>query len=106
MTPWRTGPKRLTGTKTLRSVSSTAAAGLVVALAISLIPRSASSDAPRIYAIRDAQIVTGTGKTIQKGTIVFRDGLIVDLGESAHIPPDARVIDGSGLTVYPGLIDG
>jgi imidazolonepropionase-like amidohydrolase len=50
--------------------------------------------------------VTGTGKTIQKGTIVFRDGLIVEVGESAHIPPDARVIDGSGLTVYPGLIDG
>jgi imidazolonepropionase-like amidohydrolase len=75
-------------------------------LALFVIPRSVKSDAPRVYAIRDAQIVTGTGKTIQKGTIVFRDGLIVDVGESAHIPADARVIDGSGLTVYPGLIDG
>jgi imidazolonepropionase-like amidohydrolase len=84
----------------------TGAALVLTALAIFVMPRSVSSDAPRVYAIRDAQIVTGTGKTIQKGTIVFRDGLIVDVGEAAHIPPDARVIDGSGLTVYPGLIDG
>ncbi len=46
------------------------------------------------------------GKTIAKGTIVFRNGLITDVGETVKIPGDARVIDGSGLTVYPGLIDG
>ncbi|MEK6303398.1 MAG: amidohydrolase family protein [Acidobacteriota bacterium] len=63
-------------------------------------------DAPAVYAIKDAQIVTGTGKTIAKGTVVFRDGLITDVGESVKIPADARVIDGAGMTVYPGLIDG
>ena len=118
-TPWRAERTRLAGARTstraklrgsgakLRRSGPVASAVLVLAtLALFVIPRSVRSDAPRVYAIRDAQIVTGTGKTIQKGTIVFRDGLIVDLGESAHIPPDARVIDGSGLTVYPGLIDG
>jgi len=63
-------------------------------------------DAPDAFAIKDAQIVTGAGKTIAKGTVVFRKGLITDVGESVRIPADARVIDGAGMTVYPGLIDG
>ncbi|HXI93054.1 MAG TPA: amidohydrolase family protein [Blastocatellia bacterium] len=63
-------------------------------------------DAPDAFAIKDAQIVTGAGKTIAKGTIVFRRGLITDVGENVKIPADARVIDGAGMTVYPGLIDG
>jgi imidazolonepropionase-like amidohydrolase len=64
-----------------------------------------SADAPDVYAITNAQIITGVGKTIAKGAIVFRRGLITDVGESVRIPADARVIDGTGLTVYPGLID-
>jgi hypothetical protein len=63
-------------------------------------------DAPDAFAIKDAQIVTGAGKTIAKGTVVFRKGLITDVGENVKIPGDARVIDGAGMTVYPGLIDG
>ena len=63
-------------------------------------------DAPDAFAIKDAQIITGAGKTIAKGTVVFRKGLITDVGESVKIPADARVIDGAGMTVYPGLIDG
>jgi len=67
---------------------------------------NARLDAPDTFAIKDAQIVTGTGKTIAKGTVVFRRGLITDVGEGVRIPADARVIDGAGTTVYPGLIDG
>ncbi len=68
--------------------------------------RVARLDAPDAFAIKDAQIITGAGKTIAKGTVVFRKGLITDVGESVKIPADARVIDGAGMTVYPGLIDG
>src|SRR5215510_6006241 len=68
--------------------------------------RTALLDDADAYAIKDAQIVTGAGKTIAKGNIVIRNGLIVDLGENARIPADARIIEGAGLTVYPGLIDG
>ena len=57
------------------------------------------------YAITNARVVTVTGATIDRGTIVIRDGLIVTVGPSATAPADARVIDGTGLTVYPGLID-
>jgi imidazolonepropionase-like amidohydrolase len=36
---------------------------------------------------------------------VIRNGLIAAAGANVNAPPDARVIDGAGLTVYPGLID-
>ena len=56
-------------------------------------------------AITNARIITVSGSTIEKGTVVIRDGLIADVGASANVPADARVFDGNGLTVYPGLID-
>ncbi len=68
--------------------------------------RTAHLDDGDAYAIKDAQIVTGAGKTIAKGNIVIRNGLIVDVGENARIPADARIIEGAGMIVYPGLIDG
>ena len=57
------------------------------------------------YAITNARIVTVSGATIDRGTVVVRDGLIAAVGANVNAPPDARVIDGAGLTVYPGLID-
>lgn len=54
------------------------------------------------YAITNARIVTVSGETIEKGTIAIKNGKIVSLSD---IPPDAQVIDGTGLSVYPGLID-
>ena len=57
------------------------------------------------YAITNARIVTVSGPIIERGTIVIRDGLITAVGNTASAPVDARVIDGAGLTVYPGLID-
>lgn len=56
-------------------------------------------------AIRNAKIVTVSGPVIAKGTVVVRNGLIQDVGENVQIPADAVVIDGEGMTVYPGLVD-
>ncbi len=58
-----------------------------------------------VYAITNAQIVTVSGKTIERGTVVVRNGLIESVGAAAKVPSDARVIDGTGLTVYPGFFD-
>ena len=63
------------------------------------------ADTPHVYAIRGARIVTAAGGTIETGTIVIRRGLIEAVGPAITPPPDAEVIDGKGLTVYPGLID-
>lgn len=60
---------------------------------------------PRHFAIENARIVTVSGATIERGTIVIENGLIAAVGENVSVPPEAWAIDGSGLTVYPGLID-
>ncbi|MEP7074419.1 MAG: amidohydrolase family protein [Acidobacteriota bacterium] len=56
-------------------------------------------------AITNAKIVTVSGETIEKGTVVIRDGLIESVGANAKIPADAQTIDATGMTVYPGFID-
>ena len=56
-------------------------------------------------AIHNAKIVTVSGPVIAKGTVVVRNGLIEAVGENAAVPPDAVLVEGEGLTVYPGLID-
>ncbi|CAN5215567.1 amidohydrolase family protein [soil metagenome] len=57
------------------------------------------------FAITNAQIFTVSGPNLAKGTIVIRDGLIESVGENVKVPADARIIDGTGLVVYPGFID-
>lgn len=57
------------------------------------------------YALTGARIVPVNGPVIERGTVVVRDGLIAAVGANVNAPPDARVIDGTGLTVYPGIID-
>ena len=57
------------------------------------------------FAIRNARIVTVSGPVIEKGAVVIRGGLIESVGANVNIPADAWVIEGDGLTVYPGLID-
>lgn len=61
---------------------------------------------PGTYAITNARIVPVSGPAIEKGTIVIRDGLIAAVGATVTAPADASIVDGTGLTVYPGLVDG
>ena len=57
------------------------------------------------YAITNAKIVTVSGATIDKGTVVIRNGLIESVGANVTAPADAQVFDSNGSTVYPGFID-
>lgn len=75
---------------------------LVIAAALAV---GASADAPHVYAITGARIVPVSGDAIASGTIVIRNGLIDAVGAGINAPADALVVDGKGLTVYPGLID-
>ncbi|HUF25302.1 MAG TPA: amidohydrolase family protein [Vicinamibacterales bacterium] len=77
---------------------------LTVTLAAVAISSAQGPSAPT-YAIRGAKIVPVSGGEIASGNIVLRNGLIEAVGANAAIPNDAIVIDGTGLTVYPGLID-
>ncbi len=63
------------------------------------------AEAPTAVAIRNARVVPVSGPVIARGTVVMRDGLIEAVGANVNVPADAWVIEGDGLTVYPGLID-
>jgi imidazolonepropionase-like amidohydrolase len=76
-----------------------------VTLVLAIVASSAQGPAATPYAIRGAKIVPVAGAEIASGNIVLRNGLIEAVGASAAVPNDAIVIDGAGLTVYPGLID-
>lgn len=75
--------------------------------AAALLTLSASAHAGKTptYAITKARVVTVLGAVLENATVVLRDGVVVDVGAAAVIPKDARVFDGTGLTVTPGLID-
>lgn len=59
-----------------------------------------------VYAITNAKIVPVSGPEIARGTVmVGADGRIAAVGANVAIPSGARLIDASGLTVYPGMMD-
>ncbi len=64
------------------------------------------AEVPSAMAITNARVVTVSGPILPRANIVMRNGLIEAVGENAPIPADAWVIEGEGLTVYPGLING
>lgn len=55
--------------------------------------------------IRGGTVMTATGRTIEGGDVLLRDGKIIAIGERLEAPADADVIDAAGRFVTPGLID-
>ena len=56
--------------------------------------------------ITNARILDGTGKVIERGAVVVRDGKIASVAAGNPAPaPGARVINARGMTVMPGFID-
>jgi hypothetical protein len=85
---------------------------LALAFAVTLLtllaitPRmSAQGGEPQYFAIRRARIVPVSGPPVENATVVMAHGVITAIGKDVAIPPDAWVVEGKGLTVYPGLFD-
>lgn len=60
---------------------------------------------PDVWALIHAKVVAEPGVEIDDATIVIRDGKIDSVQSGGVLPSDARVVDFSGKTIYPGLID-
>lgn len=68
-------------------------------------PEPAQPPSP-VTAIRAGQLVDPeAGTTSANQIILVQDGRIADVGPSVAIPPGATIIDLSGMTVLPGLVD-
>ena len=59
----------------------------------------------RVHALENARIYVRPDQVIEHGTVVVRDGLVVEVGASIDIPPDASRWDYTGMTIYPGMIE-
>ena len=57
------------------------------------------------YAFTNATIVQNAQSTLQKATLVIRDGKIISVGVGVAIPKDAIVIDCKDKYIYPSFID-
>src|ERR1700722_7012688 len=88
-----------------RSLPAALGTGLLLILASGIMTARGEGGEPRYFAVTHARIVPVSSATIDDGTVVVAKGLIQALGANVTIPPEAWVIDGKGLTVYPGLID-
>jgi imidazolonepropionase-like amidohydrolase len=83
---------------------------LIVTITVSLLLFAAGlacaqGGEPQYFAIRGARVVPVSGPPIEGATVVVARGVIVSVAKDATIPADAWVIEGKGLTVYPGLVD-
>jgi imidazolonepropionase-like amidohydrolase len=74
-------------------------------LAASVLCAAAAPAHAQTLAITGARILTGTGTTIDNGTVLVRDGRIAAVGRDVTVPAGATVIDGQGKVVTPGLIN-
>lgn len=60
---------------------------------------------PSYHALTGGKIVVAPGKVIEKGTVVFRDGVITAVGPDVEPPSAAVRWDMTGKTIYAGFID-
>jgi imidazolonepropionase-like amidohydrolase len=56
-------------------------------------------------AIQHAHIFPASGPDIANGTVVISGGKIVAVGANVTVPSGAKLIDATGLNVYPGMTD-
>src|ERR1700687_4141584 len=84
------------------------ALALVTTLSVLFVaaPRiAAQGGEPQSFAIRGATVVPVSRPRIENATVVISRGVITAVGKDASFPQEAWLIDGKGLTVYPGLFD-
>jgi len=80
---------------------------VIRSVATALLLTVAMPAAAETIAITHATVATGDGSgPIQNGTVVIRDGRIVAAGQGVAVPAGARVIDGTGKWVTPGIVAG
>lgn len=77
---------------------------LILLLAGGLLLATMSANAG-VIAIRDARVITvGRDGTLARATVLIRNGRIEALGADLEIPAGAKIVEGAGRVLTPGLI--
>ena len=58
-----------------------------------------------VVAFKNAKIYITPNKIIKKGTLLIKNGKVLQVGKSITIPKGAKIIDVKGKTIYPSFID-
>ena len=73
---------------------------LVATALVATVPASAEE-----ILIRGATVRPVTAEPIEDGSVLVSDGRIAAVGRDLEAPPGARVLEGSGMYLTPGIID-
>jgi imidazolonepropionase-like amidohydrolase len=78
---------------------------VLILVFLSLSTQAFAQDKP--VALKGGKLLTITHGVIENGVIVMQAGKITAVGTASavNIPSGAQVIDATGMTIYPGLID-
>ena len=82
-----------------------AAVATAILLRASCATLATPPDSRPVIVIQNATILTVTKGTIERGSVLIKDGKIVEVGTSVKAPKGATVIDAEGKFVTPGFID-
>ena len=74
-----------------------------VALFVGALPAPAETRETALV-FRDVDVFDGS-RMIRRTTVAVRDGMIRAVGAGVAVPPSAKVVDGRGKTLLPGLFD-
>ena len=56
-------------------------------------------------AVTNATVYISSTQKLEKATILFKDGKILEVGTAVSVPKNATIIDATGKTIYPSFID-
>jgi imidazolonepropionase-like amidohydrolase len=78
---------------------------VLIALTCAAAPARAQGERTVVYA--GATVINATGQSIADGVLVVRGGKVVAVGprSTTRVPADAQVVDVTGKTIMPGLVD-
>jgi imidazolonepropionase-like amidohydrolase len=77
----------------------------VLVAAVSFLLVVSCSAAAEVVAITGGKVVVGNGTEYDSATVVIDGDVIAAVGEQVPIPEGARIVDASGMVVWPGMID-
>ncbi len=79
---------------------------IVTGLIVALFSHAAARADGVVTVIRAGHLIdTESGRVLDSQMLLVRDGVIAEMGAAIEVPAGARVVDLSGYTVLPGLID-
>lgn len=99
------GQKLLTAESAKKSREERKGIGVVCLVLLALCGLTLAQ--PKPVVLKGGKLLTVSHGVIENGVLVMQDGKIAALGTASTVKfsKDARVIDATGMTIYPGLID-